>query len=926
MGGISADTGLASGLPIHDIVGQLMSVESRPRELAEERHGELDERHTALQDVNSQLLALRDAAGELNRTATFGHAAATSSNENVLTAEAGNNAVPGSYHFHVQQLVAAQQNLTDGFADIDQTTFGEGTLTFARDGARLDGVTELARLNGGQGIERGEIRVTDRAGNSAVVDLSTAATVDEVVQRINDAVGVDVTARTDGDQLQLTDNTGQSAANLSVENVTERDTAGTLGLDQSVSDDTLTGDPVNTLGQATQLGELNDGQGVGTVRGESDLRITAADGSTHDVDLTNVATVGEVIGRINEQADGDVTAAVASDGVSLELTDHTGGGPDFSVTALNDSAAATDLGILGSDDDSSGTIEGHRLVAGLNSKLTRMLRGGEGVDLGTVSITDRNGTSDQVDLTGADSIRDITRRINEADADVTATLNDPRHGITITDNTGGSNDLEISDVTGAAASDLNLAGGHDRDVIDSGNLQLRHLGEGTRLDTLDVTPGTFIVTDSTGQSETIDLAAIEAHTVGDVIGEINVRGFDVTARINDTGDGILLEDDAGGAVPIRVEEAGATTAADLGLLGEAEEAGADHDGRLVHSVEIDEDDTLEDIAGKINAAGAGVRASIVHDGSEGAPYRLMLASAEGGTQHGFVFDDEGLGLGAARFAEAQDATIFFGAADPADALALRSTSNQLEDVVPDTTIDLHATSDQPVQLTIDDDHEPVVQALGGFVEGFNELMAKMDEYDFYDEETEERGVLLGDPALNLVRNAVHRQINMRSDEVEGQFKSLAEVGVSLSAEGELELDKAALGSALQADPDAVKKLFTLRETETDEQTGETELVRAGLGVEIEQQLERLTDRQSGSFNRQIDSLEQQMELNEDRIERLNERLERRREQLLNEFFSMEQAIAGMQQQSQALGGLQNLGGGGGMGGMPGGGAGLEQML
>lgn len=906
MGGISSSTGLVSGLPIHDIVSQLMAVEARPRELVQQRNSELEARQNAFQEVNSALLALREAASGLTRPTAFRNTAATSSNESVLTASTGTGAIPGTYHLHVDQLVTAQQNLSRGFADIDQTTFGETTLTLERGAARLESTTELARLNGGEGVERGRIRITDRAGSAQIIDLGTAVTLNDVVTRINDATGVNVTARVDGDRLVLEDHTGQTGSNLRLENVGGRNTATDLGLDQSISGDTLTGEPINTLGRASALSHLNDDTGVDVKQDEPDFRIHTSDGAAHDIDLAGAITLGDVIEQIENQSDGNVTAAIANDGVSLTLTDQTGGGPDFSVTALNDSAAATDLGILASDDDATGTIEGHRLVAAMNSKLTRMLNGGAGVDLGTISITDRAGTADTIDLAGAHSVSDILARLNASDANITAALNDAGHGLVIRDHSGGSGDLQISDVTGSAASDLNLAGSHDADTADSGRLALQYVGQATRLETLGVARGAFVITDSTGQSATVDLESGDARTVGDVIRLINARSIDVTARINDAGNGIVLEDDAGGSVPMRVEESGSTTARDLNLLGEADEPGAAIDGGFAVTVDIDADDTLTDIVNRINSEGLDVRASIVNDGSEGAPFRVLLASREGGTDHAFVFDDGGLGLGATRFSEARDATVFFGAANPADALTLRSSSNQLEEVLPDTTIDLNATSDQAVQLTVERDHGAVVDAVQSFVDRFNAVIEKLDEHDFYDAETNERGVLLGEAAVSNVRRTLFTQINRRSDEVDGQFRSLTEVGVTVGEGGTLELDESTLRSALGNDLSAVRQLFTLRRSETDEDTGEREMVRAGLGVRIEEVLFRLTDREFGSVNRQIETIDRQIELNDRRIESLDDRLESRRNRLLAEFFAMEQAIASMQQQNDALAGLRML--------------------
>ncbi|MFA9480488.1 flagellin hook IN motif-containing protein, partial [Phycisphaerales bacterium AB-hyl4] len=412
------------------------------------------------------------------------------------------------------------------------------TLSFQRGEARLDANTKLAHLNAGDGVPRGTIRITDRSGASSTVDLTQAMTVNDVLDAINSSMNVNVTASVDGDRLKLTDNTGM-AGEMSVADVSGGGVAAALGLVGATADPELIGEQVNRLGDATLLSNLNDGNGIRTRTGSSDIRITDANGTNHDIDLSGLDSLGEMIQRINTTTGGAVTAGVGDDGVSLKLTDTTGGGGGLNVTARNNSKAGEDLGLLGSH---AGEATGHRLVAGLNTKLTRNLNGGAGLDLGTIQLTNRQGAATDIDLTGADSIHDIIRRINDAGAGVTASLNDAGNGLKLTDTTGGSGTLAVADLTGQAAEQLNLVGSHDGRSADTGNLSFRFITEATRMDRLGVNRGQFTLTDSAGNSATVDLTQGDEQTLGDVINEINSRGLAIHARINDTGDGLLLED------------------------------------------------------------------------------------------------------------------------------------------------------------------------------------------------------------------------------------------------------------------------------------------------------------------------------------------------------------------------------------------------
>ena len=52
----------------------------------------------------------------------------------------------------------------------------------------------MRELNGGAGVQRGKIRITDRSGAVATIDLSFARTVDDVLQAINSNEDISVTA------------------------------------------------------------------------------------------------------------------------------------------------------------------------------------------------------------------------------------------------------------------------------------------------------------------------------------------------------------------------------------------------------------------------------------------------------------------------------------------------------------------------------------------------------------------------------------------------------------------------------------------------------------------------------------------------------------------------------------------------------------
>ena len=180
MGTISSGVGLISGMNIENIVNQFMAIESRPREQLTSRIEGLAEQQTALMMIQAQVMALQIASANFNKTSIFQQKAITSSNEDVLTASATRFAPIGTYQFTVKQLAANHHFVSRGYSSLNNS-IGTGTLSFEIGQGQLAKPTDLSFINGQQGFQRGTIRITDRAGSTADVDLTMALTIQEVL-------------------------------------------------------------------------------------------------------------------------------------------------------------------------------------------------------------------------------------------------------------------------------------------------------------------------------------------------------------------------------------------------------------------------------------------------------------------------------------------------------------------------------------------------------------------------------------------------------------------------------------------------------------------------------------------------------------------------------------------------------------------------
>ena len=96
-------------LDVASIVKQLMQVERQPITALQERLDTTGVRITALGSLQSKFSALRDAVQDLQTPSLFTRQSASSSAPGVLTASAGQAAVPGRYDIEVLTLASASQ-------------------------------------------------------------------------------------------------------------------------------------------------------------------------------------------------------------------------------------------------------------------------------------------------------------------------------------------------------------------------------------------------------------------------------------------------------------------------------------------------------------------------------------------------------------------------------------------------------------------------------------------------------------------------------------------------------------------------------------------------------------------------------------------------------------------------------------------------
>lgn len=953
MSGITTGVGLFSGIDTASLIDQLLAVAARPRLLAQRRLVQLQVKQSAVLDINTALSGLKTSASTFWTANPFNQKNAASTNPDVMTATAGKAASPGSYSFVVDRLVSTQQMLSRGFADLDVSGLNAGTWSFEPEEGRLDRDVSLSSLNAGQGIERGKITITDSNGDSAEIDLSRASTVNEVLDAINSTIGIDVTARVEDDHFVIDGAT-------EVESEPGRQTAETLGLDSSSATlvgSALVGTSVYEMDNDTALTALNDGMGVNFSSDEGpsrydfvikvdtdgaggsdpvDVRINIGSKSEYQDDeyvetATRVTTIGGVIDRINEALTdaGFTTVSASMDATNGRLVLAGDPGVDLQVVEREAGTTARDLGLLGS---ATGTLDGSRILAGLNTTLVGNLNGGAGLTGDQLDFTLRDGSSFSITgLSATTTVDELLSLINNDATNagrITATLNSKGTGLKITDTSAGGSNLIIG---GDAAAELGIetdVAGVASNTVGGTDLEHRYMSESTLVSSLrngqGIGTGKFRITDALGGVAEISIDS-SVYTLGHIIRKINAADIAVTARINDTGDGIIIEEDTSGGVgaaSIQIEDVTGSTAKFLRIAGEA--GGTDGDnyinGTMETTIEFDPTDTLQDIMTTINKSNAGVSVSVINVGAGANPYKLSLVSNESGSSGRFILDAGDFNLGLTTLDEGHDARVFFGSTDPSTAVLLTNSSNTMDNVISGVTIDLKSASEEPVTLTVTRDQTGIEDKIKTFVDSFNNLMKRISTQTRYIEETKEKGPLLGDGTMIAMKNAIVNQFLSSNKGFSDTFDELSDVGLTLGAQGALEFDKERFRSAFEQDPEAVEAMFNRRTIDPDgndidlgdgitgrDPNADTAFSELGVIPQIEQFINTYIDSIDGVLTRKNESIGRQIDLQEADIQRINASLEVKRQKLTTQFTAMEQAIAQLQSQQSALSSIQLIG-------------------
>jgi flagellar hook-associated protein 2 len=218
------------------------------------------------------------------------------------------------------------------------------------------------------------------------------------------------------------------------------------------------------------------------------------------------------------------------------------------------------------------------------------------------------------------------------------------------------------------------------------------------------------------------------------------------------------------------------------------------------------DGSLDGIASAINAAKAGVTASVITDADGKAV--LSLKGTTGSAQ-AFTLQADDAASPLSQFNVGPGAaTTLTGTAANArltvDGIDVQRSSNTISDLVSGVKLQLNAVSTGPVSLSITRPTSAVAQAVSDFVDTYNQVYASAK--GLTDAST---GDLKSDTAAKTLLRSLQSLTtkSLVSTSANGAPTTLAQLGVSTNRDGTLSVNTATLNKVMAAFPDEVEAMF-----------------------------------------------------------------------------------------------------------------------
>jgi flagellar hook-associated protein 2 len=255
-----------------------------------------------------------------------------------------------------------------------------------------------------------------------------------------------------------------------------------------------------------------------------------------------------------------------------------------------------------------------------------------------------------------------------------------------------------------------------------------------------------------------------------------------------------------------------------------------------------------------------------------------------------------------------------------EGITIKRPTNEIDDVVPEITLNIHDKTDKTATISIKPDIESAKDALITFVGNYNQAISELnilsqnkpeiiEELDYLSEEEKETerkklGLFLSDSTLTSLKSNLQNTTSARyqfSDTAE--VTMLSQIGIATNAtnysgytpsklRGYLEIDEKTLDTELEKHLDDVKNIFGF------DSDGDL-IIDSGIGYKLDKQLTAYVQ-SGGIFALKTSSLDSKIKSSEQKISRLESQLDDKEADLRNKYGRMEGTLNSLEGQQSTI--------------------------
>jgi flagellar hook-associated protein 2 len=243
------------------------------------------------------------------------------------------------------------------------------------------------------------------------------------------------------------------------------------------------------------------------------------------------------------------------------------------------------------------------------------------------------------------------------------------------------------------------------------------------------------------------------------------------------------------------------------------------------SITIDSsNNTLNGIRDAINAAGMGVTASIINDGSS-SPYRLLLTNNQTGVANSMRISVSGNASISSLLSEDpanptgqnfQETTAAQNANLTISGVAVTKASNVITDAISGVTMTLNKTNvGSTVNLNLTNNSSGLGTSITNLVSSYNSLNTSLKSLTSYDLTTRKGADLYGETTITAIQRQIKNVVLSALPAGSNSYTVLNNIGITFQKDGSLAVDNTKLNNAISSNYSAVANLFAANATASD---------------------------------------------------------------------------------------------------------------